>query len=385
VRLRPNDHDARAHLAALLEANGEDALAAKCLEILAWQAPMRASTFQTLHRIFTRTGDVDRAYAACGVLVHLGEADLDEQLLYQQFAPEVTPRPTQPLDDVAWELLQPEAHDVDLSEIVAALAPAAVAMRVAEIVAKNGSRDRGRKQEVERSTITAVRSVGWIAQFLGIPMPDVYVRTDEVPGGIAVMPTIEPAVALGPSILSGRSVPELTFLIARELASLKMSARLLAMYPTLPDLRQIVTAGIALGMPSSDVAPDLVQTKAQLSARMSPAARRALRDAVARLDDRVKNTSRVDLLEWVRSVERTACRVGLLATGDITVAARVLAVDGRAIAGMTAAERVRDLVPFSVSQRYSGLRSALGMSARMSSSPPPPSEPITMPVLPAML
>jgi len=44
----------------------------------------------------------------------------------------------------------------------------------------------------------------------------------------------------------------------------------------------------------------------------------------------------------------------------------VLAVDGRAIAGMTAAERVRDLVPFSVSQRYSGLRSALGVAARLS-------------------
>jgi hypothetical protein len=45
------------------------------------------------------------------------------------------------------------------------------------------------------------------------------------------------------------------------------------------------------------------------------------------------------------------------------------AIDGRAIGGMSAAERVRDLVPFSVSQRYSGLRSAIGVAARSSILP----------------
>ena len=71
-------------------------------------------------------------------------------------------------------------------------------------------------------------------------------------------------------------------------------------------------------------------------------------------------------MAWSRTVERTACRVGLLAAGDVNVAARLLAVDARGVAGMSAKDRVNDLVSFSVSQRYAGLRSALGVAARPS-------------------
>jgi len=52
--------------------------------------------------------------------------------------------------------------------------------------------------------------------------------------------------------------------------------------------------------------------------------------------------------------------------GDVTVAARVLSVDGHVVGGLSAADRLRDLVPFSVSPRYSEVRRALGIAVRTS-------------------
>jgi hypothetical protein len=66
----------------------------------------------------------------------------------------------------------------------------------------------------------------------------------------------------------------------------------------------------------------------------------------------------------VRSIERTACRAGLLASGDVNVAARLLAVDGRAVGGLTAADRIRDLLGFSIGSSYARLRRALGVAVK---------------------
>jgi hypothetical protein len=69
----------------------------------------------------------------------------------------------------------------------------------------------------------------------------------------------------------------------------------------------------------------------------------------------------MDLAGWMRTVERSACRAALLATGDVTVARSLLSASSSGTAGLSAADRVRDLLAFSVSQRYAALRRMLGV------------------------
>jgi tetratricopeptide (TPR) repeat protein len=366
VVLRPDDVDALARLAGLLEENGEDALAVRFLEVAAQHAPARLETFRALARLATRITDADLAYAACGVLVHLGEADLDEQLTYQQFAPEVAVHPAQPLDEAGWRALLPADLDGVVSGLLAAVAPAAIGARVDQLRAKKSlSRpDPSERQDVDRTTVSAVRTAVWVAKLLGVPTPELYVRPHDVPGGVAVMPTIDPALALGPSVLAGRSVTELSFLFARELAHLRMTGRVLAFYPSLGDLRALVTAAVHVVLgPAGPMAPDVDLARRELDKRLDPPHRAALGAAVRSLTDR---GGQLDLLEWLRAVERAACRAGLLACGDVTIAARVLSLDGHAVGGMSAAERLRDLVPFSVSPRYREVRRTLGIAVRLS-------------------
>jgi tetratricopeptide (TPR) repeat protein len=361
--LRPDDVETRSRVARLLEVTGQDALAVRCLEVAAHAAPNRPDTFRALARIFNRTGDTDRAYSACAVLVHMGEADLDEQLVYQQFAPEVGVRPLQPLDAASWSALLPEDLDGATSDLFAAVSRAAIGVRLEQLRVKKQlpTLNEADRHDVDRTTVSAVRTVGWISRVFGLPVPDVYMNAQEVPGGIGVVPALEPSVALAPSILTGRSSGELAFLFARELVHLHLSSWVLAFYPTLDDLRGLVTAAVGVDMRDRKQLPaDVDRTARDLAARLGAVRAAALSVAVRTIAER---GGQLDLLSWLRAVERAACRAGLLACGDLTVAARVLSVDRHAVAGLSAADRLRDLVPFSVSEDYARLRRQLGIAA----------------------
>jgi tetratricopeptide (TPR) repeat protein len=361
--LRPDDVENRARIARLLERLGQDALAIRCLEVAAHAAPHRTDTFRALARVFNHSGDADRAYAACAVLVHLGEADLDEQLVYQQFAPDVGVRPTRPLDAGAWSILLPPELDGATSDLFAAVSRAAIGVRLEQLRAKKQlpALSEADRQDVDGTTVSAVRTVGWISRLFGLPVPDVYVSAQEVPGGIGVLPALEPSVALGPSVLSGRSTGELSFLFARELVHLHLTSWVLAFYSSLDDLRGLVTAVVAVGMRDrTQLPPDVDRTARDLAARLGAIRGEALSVAVRALSERDRQ---VDLLGWLRAVERAACRAGLLACGDLTTAARVLAADRHLVAGLSAADRLRDLVPFSVSEPYAQVRKRMGIAA----------------------
>jgi tetratricopeptide (TPR) repeat protein len=364
VTLRPDDVGALGRLARLLEENGEDALALQVLDIAARHAPGRVETFRALARIRTRNGDVDGAYCATAVLAQLGEADADELGTYRRFAPELGVRPTKPLDESTWQLLLPRELDMSTLSLLAALAPAAIDARIEVLRAKKALPllDAADRQDVERTTISAVRTAAWVSKLLGVPTPDIYIHAREVPGGAALLPTRETALALGPSILSGRPVTELAFLVGRELGYLGMTGRLLVFYPELADLRSLVTAAIAISLGRGDsLAPEAERVRGELARRLDATGRAAVAAAARAIGDR---GGQLDLLAWLRATERAACRLGLVACGDLTIAARALSVDARVVGGLSAADRLRDLVPFSVSPAYAQVRRTLGIEAR---------------------
>ena len=119
----------------------------------------------------------------------------------------------------------------------------------------------------------------------------------------------------------------------------------------------LAAIGVVLKTTTGDAEVDGLQ--AALAARVDAESRKRLTAAVGRLTSR---GGTADVLGWVRSVERTACRAGLLACGDVTVAARILAVDPRAVGGLGASDRIRDLLAFSVSTPYAEVRRALGIA-----------------------
>ena len=360
--IAPDDVEARARLADLLERVGDDGLAVRCLETAAERAPARVATFRALRGLFVRAGATDRAFAACAVLVHLGEAETDEQLAYQQHAPQATLSPTRALAPDDWLPLLHESHDADVATLITLIAPAARAIRLEQLRAAQrlSPLDPKERQDPEKTTVTAVRTVLWASRVLGVPLPEIHVRAQD-PGGLAMAAAATPALVLGRGILSGRAVPELAFAFARELAFHQATMHLVPLFPTLGDLRSLVVAAMAVVMPEVTAQGEVGVLREGLSARLSPAAHRELAVAVRTLTAR---GGALDLSRWLRASELLACRAGLVACGDLCAGARMLALDGRAAFGLSGAARTRALVPFSIGSAYADVRAALGVAVR---------------------
>lgn len=383
VELRPDDVETRAALAELYVAKGERAAAVRELELVVEHAPLRAQTYRRLGELHQRAQRRDRAWLVATCLEELGASDVSQDLVIEQYRPDSAIRPTTALEEAWWdELLRAPGSDPIVNDVLLTVGPAAIALRLEELAAKKKlpALDPSRKQD-KASTISAVRTFVWAARALAIPSPDVYVL-DAVPGGIAAAPSATPSIALGPSALEGRTVQQLAFFAGRHLTYFRAAHYPLVFFPTLAELSNLVLSAVKLVIPGISLppppdgdarsSPDL---GARLGSRLGAEEKAKLEAIVARLDER---GGTLDLLSWIRGVELTATRAGLLLAGDLRVASRATKDEERKIGELSAETKRGDLLAFTASERYGILRERMGVAIHGSSPahvpPAPPSE-----------
>lgn len=359
VTERPDDVELRARLANLLAMNDDHALALDMLEIAARKAPNRAATFRKLRALSELTHDTDRSFLASSVLVALGEADQDEQDVFARHAPDAPLRFSRPFDAEVWRSLAPEEHDHALDAVFAALAPAAARAWLADRPSPPRLPDESLRHETSGTTVAAVRSVAWAARILGVAVPAIYADPNEQRVTLASLPGEKTAVLIGRSLLTGRTAAELGFVAAHHLAYHRPHARVAAFYPEPSDLNALARAAIATVRGDAAAGSGAARFARWFGEYLDDAEREALDDAVVHL---LSVGDAVDVRAWLRGLELTACRAGLTACGNVTVAGNVLAVGGGHVAGLTAADRQRDLFGYAVSATHLELRRSLGVA-----------------------
>jgi tetratricopeptide (TPR) repeat protein len=377
VSCKPSDVDSRMMLADLHLALGDEAQALAAFERVSQAAPTRASTFARLFTLHQRAGRADRAWLAATALEELGATDVDQQLVVDQYRLEGPIRPARSLDEVGWrDLAAPGADDV----VAGVLRAVALAARAAQVEELRDSRklvplDPARKQSAT-STASVVRSFQWAAQVLGIEAPALYVM-ESVPGGIAAVQAPEPSTALGPDVLRGLGTKDLAFLAGRHLTYYRPEHYALLHYPTLPELSVLFLAAVKLAMPAVPVPTHLdaavARTRKQLLRYVGDSERVTLSAAVERLDGR---DGRVDLAAWIRGVELTATRAGLLLCGDLRTAMARIRGETRTIGELDVDQKRADLLAFCAGEKLARLRASLGVDvdSRTSVNPPAPSQ-----------
>jgi hypothetical protein len=156
---------------------------------------------------------------------------------------------------------------------------------------------------------------------------------------------------------------ELSFILARHLCYARPGFRILTFYASLGELEALVRAGLALSGIEVSGRPDTSARVGRLTELLSPRLDAAARAEIGQAARALPETEGpLDLVGWARGVETIACRVGLLASGDVTVASAALALSGAPVGGLSAHDRAIALLPFTVSERYAKLRRALGIS-----------------------
>lgn len=369
VELRPEDAESRAALAELYAAKGDRTAAVRELEEVAVHAPLRAQTYRRLFDLHQRAQRPDRAWLVATCLEELGAADVGHDLVIEQFRPDGPIRPTTALDESWWdELLRAPGADPIVCDVLRVVSDAAIAIRVEELQAKKKlpALDPALEQD-KSSTASIVRTFVWAARALGITLPRLYLL-DDVPSGIAAVPAPAPSTALGPQVRSGVSVQQLAFLAGRHLAYYRPEHYALVFFPTLAELSSLVLSAVRLVIPKLSVPPSGTESRvaSELGARLGKDEKARLEEVVARLDGR---GGTLDLLAWIRSVELTAARAGLLLAGDLRVAMRTIKDEARAIGELTPEAKRGDLLAFAASEAYGLLRERMGV-AILPASPP---------------
>jgi golgin subfamily B member 1 len=377
VELRADDVETRAALAELYAAKGDRTVAVSELETVALHAPLRAQTYRRLYDLHTRAQRPDRAWLVATCLEELGAADVSHELVIEQFRPDGPIRPTTALEAGWWdECLCARGADSIVCDVLLAVSDAAIALRLEELAARKKLPvlDLATRQD-KASTASVVRTFVWAARALGIALPDLYLL-DDVPNGIAAVPATTPGTALGPQVRTGMTVQQLAFLAGRHLTYYRPEHYALVFFPTLADLSTLVLAAVRLVIPGISVPPPPdgdSKVMVDLGSRLTAEKKKDLEDAVARLDER---GGKLDLLAWIRHVELTAARAGLMLAGDLRVPMRILKDETRAIGELSDDTKRGDLLAFCASDAYGKLRERMGVAIHSSlvASTPSPSE-----------
>jgi hypothetical protein len=315
-------------------------------------------------RLFDKCGRPDGAWNAACALEVLGEADVNESLVAETHRPEGLIAAKDSLSDVHWmkRMLSPE-HDAALGEIFSVLGDAVVevGLETARRKRRLFAGDPSTEQDPKTSTITLIKMLGWTARLLGVGLPKVHILP-ELRTSFAVPPSRDPTIVVDKSLASGLEMPELAFLWSRQLVFLRPEYRAFRFFPSVSELAALLLAALSIGgapgVPLKKLEDDAKLFARGLRRHLNAASVSQLEALAASFPLREASTR---VRTWARSAELTAGRAGLLASGSTELAAKL--IERFPLGGsVDTKDQVKDLLAFSVSEPYAGLRERLGVA-----------------------
>ena len=197
---------------------------------------------------------------------------------------------------------------------------------------------------------------------LSVQAPELYIRND-IAGALAAVAAVPPASVAGQSVLTGFSPQELTFIVSKHLSTYRGEHYIRSLFPTMNELKVLLFAAIKLIVSDFAVPAEMEQavnlTAVELVKHMQPIARDSLRLVVQKF---MEDGARADLKRWMQTVEITGARAGLLLCADLEIARKIIGAEPQLPGDLSSAEKMKELLVFSVSEQYFALRTALGIA-----------------------
>ena len=333
--------------------------------ILLENDPMRLEPYRSLYRLHLQKHAYDEAWCFAAAMAFLKKADPDEQQFFEDYRPQGMLQVKGRLTNDMWvKQLFHANEDLYVSKIMEFIAPAALKAKIAQLKSQNKLPvlDARFKQDPATSTVTFAKTFGWAAQVLGIPSPALYVRND-VPGSILPVPALPPASVAGQTVLTGFQPQELTFICGKHLSHYRGEHYIRTLFPTQAELTIMLFAGVMLASPNTPLPADIQNqvraTAQELAKHMEPVQLAGLRQVVKRFID---EGAKANIKRWNQAVEVTNCRAGLLVCGDLEIAKKVIGSEAQLPGDLSPAEKMKELLVFSVSEHYAQLRKTLGIA-----------------------
>jgi len=358
---QPRPYELLAELYVQGGADSRDKAIAAHHQLLA-QDPDRVESYQALVKLYGEAGAFDKRWCVAATLAFLGKADPASLALFERLRPHQVRLATERMTSELWQRVLHPDEDALLDALFAAggavvAAPAAQPLAAYEL-------KRKAQVDVAADPRPLVRALVQVASTLDVPMPDLYLLDE--PGAATALLSVKgkgsprPTLVLGPGTTRREDTFELAFDTGRLMSFLRPERFVRHALPSPGALATALQALLLLGGVNAD-APEAEAARLAAQARkaVTPALAETLATAARRLVE-ARGTA-PDLARWLAGTDLTAARVGLLLSGDLGAAARVLW--GESSPGdATGQQRVRELVAFSISESYFVCRAQLGVA-----------------------
>jgi hypothetical protein len=366
TRYRQGEAVERQILAELYESTNQIEAAIGEHATVLQQDPLRVDPYRSLYKLYLRTQEYDRAWCMCAALTFLHKADEEENRFFEDYRPRGMIQVKSRLDNEQWvKNLFHRDENLFIGKIFEMVTPAAIVAKTNQLRAARQLPvlDKRFKQDPATSTVTFAKTFGWAAQVLGIQqLPDLYVRND-VQGALIAVPAIPPSSVAGQAVLTGFTPQELTFIVGKHLSYYRGEHYIRNLFPTLAELKVVLFSAIKIILNDFAVPPEMTQavvsTAAELVKYMQPIQRDSLRLVVQKF---VEDGAKADLKRWMQAIDITAARAGLLLCADLEIAKKIIAAEPQLPGDLPPAEKLKELIVFSVSDKYFALRKALGIA-----------------------
>ncbi|MBX3181172.1 MAG: tetratricopeptide repeat protein [Polyangiaceae bacterium] len=363
VEVKPSSLEDHQILSELYEgAERFDEAIAEQRQILALN-PQSIKPFRGLYRLYLHKRSYDEAWPLAAAMSFLGRADAEESRFYTDYRLDGMLQVKGRLSSEHWARLLFHANlNLHVTKIFEMIVPAALKAKVEQLSRQPSLVDPRFKQDPQSSTVTFAKTFGWAAQVLGLPTPELYVRSD-LNDAVRAVPYLPPVSVAGKAVLSGFQPEELTFICGKHLASYRPELYMRNLFPTQDELKIMLFSALAMVDPNTPVPPEFTNqirmTVPALAKHIQPIEAERLKAAVKPF---LAEKTAANIKSWAQAAELTQLRAGLLVCGDLTIARKIIALEPVLPGDLTVEEKLQELLLFSVSEQYAQLRAALGIT-----------------------
>jgi tetratricopeptide (TPR) repeat protein len=326
--------------------------------------PLAIEPYRALYRLYLHKQAYDEAWCLAAAMTFLRKADEEEKRFFEDYRPQGMLAVKGRLSNELWaKSVFHTDENLYISKIFEQLAPSALQAKIAQLQSqgKLPVLDKRFRQDPATSTVTFAKTFGWVAQVLAVQCPDLYVRND-VPGAIVAVPALPPASVAGQTVLTGFQAQELTFMCGKHLSHYRGEHYIRTLFPTQAELTIMLFAGVMIAAPNTpmpqDMAAQIRATAQELAKYLQPMQLEGLRVVVKRF---IEEGAKANIKRWNQAVELTSCRAGLIVSGDLEVAKKILSAEQQLPGDLPAADKMKELLLYFVSDEYFDVRRALGI------------------------
>ena len=368
TKLDPKNDQRREILAELYVSGGPDYAERAVQEhmTLIQRDAFRVESYKALRKIYMDTNQYDKAWCLCQALIVLQRADAEETAFYEQYKAKGFQRAKARLTDEMWakSVFHPD-EDRYIGAIFAAVWQGVALLKGGEH--KQFNLKRKDRRDLQNDQTVFANSFKYITQVLNLAPPEVYFRPEQ-PGGMQLANTKEknqliPSLIVGAELLQGRGEKDLAFPVAAFLTKLRPEHYLRLTIPTNTELGIAFLSAVKLVQPQFPVpaaqAPTVEQYLAILRSSVPPEWHEQLAIVVKRF---IEAKGEINLQRWSQAVDLTAHRAAFIIANDLMLSTKFIQMEPATVGGLTAKDKVKELILYSISPEYFEVRQHLGLT-----------------------